>query len=573
MRVRKNTNNSTTVRSPSNGPINRLFYLDQKPSDDGVKLEPVYYSGAKPYTSATVFDDVGNHLLAEIDGEETLLTAPSPSSILAASSEIDLDGLLNDVYSLRNSLLIDRAYQNTVLYGELLLYVSAKEAKATVDMVVNIFTRLFAALSNIVRKAKRLNLLGTLDELSSLWLEYRYGWTPLTYEIKAVNKLLNSPRVGRFHTARGLDYFVPPSYTGCFQQEVKTDKYRWLYEVRFTPDTIRQRYSYLFYNTNTSRNDSLLAKLGLDFDSLLSTGWELIPFSFVVDMFLNIGSLLQSRTVPFDIVSFNHSRSIVGTGQFEFVLKELRSNIQGGFIQPTYVTDGISWQFRSQEFTSWLSADPNRYQLSYISDYGWTNSTSNRIYPPCRLESIFYFPSASQKRVFVDLREFLNEQLSYSSTYGWSVSDRVKHLTPGISPGFDQVVGTGFLTVLANSIYHAGTWRKFTQDQRLSLINVICSVVFPADPYWSDQLFSTIPNQDGLNERRVLDLAFGYSSAVSPEIKILRSSSMVREGNLFLRRPHKLNDLKLEGDTDLTSNQMVDLVALAYSMGRGLISK
>jgi hypothetical protein len=137
-----------------------------------------------------------------------------------------------------------------------------------------------------LRYVRRLPGARIAARVSDLWLEYSFGWRPL---IGDVNSLHNS-FVKQFDTSR---IRVSSSAT----------------ESKSTP-TVRQTSGYDYTETITERTvqylsthrfvyglrqpSSALTKWGTSPMDGLSVAWELIPWSFLIDYFVDIGTFIRS---------------------------------------------------------------------------------------------------------------------------------------------------------------------------------------------------------------------------------------------------------------------------------------
>jgi hypothetical protein len=113
-------------------------------------------------------------------------------------------------------------------------------------------------------------------DVSGRWLELQYGWLPLlssTYEAsKALEAATNGPRKARF--SAGFSVPVTHNYsTGSLSAKQKF-RYNRVYVLEQREDMSVER------------------QLGLT--DPLSVAWELIPYSFVVDWFVPIGTYLSN---------------------------------------------------------------------------------------------------------------------------------------------------------------------------------------------------------------------------------------------------------------------------------------
>jgi len=127
------------------------------------------------------------------------------------------------------------------------------------------------------------------DDASSAWMEFTYAWKPLLGDVDSAAKYLAQKsvdrsyalyRVSRSHRIRQQSetYYQPggPDYP----------KEKWL-----TNDMSHVRHTYEVY-PDFLRKPSTLNELG--FTDPATVAWELLPLSFVVDWFVNVGQVLES---------------------------------------------------------------------------------------------------------------------------------------------------------------------------------------------------------------------------------------------------------------------------------------
>jgi hypothetical protein len=139
--------------------------------------------------------------------------------------------------------------------------------------------------------------LTVLDAATSAWLEYRLGWKPLLYDIQnMMNAYLercddnyeNVREVSRSSEqvtweGNSTSTVVPTGLTTCrvngvFSRVVDVSS-GVLYELR-----------------DDSFFDAQRRRLGMRLSDLPATAWELVPLSFVVDRFVNVGEWLNAVT-------------------------------------------------------------------------------------------------------------------------------------------------------------------------------------------------------------------------------------------------------------------------------------
>lgn len=121
------------------------------------------------------------------------------------------------------------------------------------------------------------------NEIGSKWLEYQYGWKPLVQEIYDTAELIVNPDTRLWESefiGRGKAFdVVPISGTPTMGGATYTSK-----------RSVRSEVSVVLKPQNSRLQE--LAK----FSSLnpVSIAWELMPYSFVVDWFIDIGGFLRS---------------------------------------------------------------------------------------------------------------------------------------------------------------------------------------------------------------------------------------------------------------------------------------
>jgi hypothetical protein len=200
-----------------------------------------------------------------------------PGSIMSANDELTLQSRLSEA----------------VKGHQFNLAVSAAQGKQTVDMVVNAVTSIGGAISDLKKgrfesAARRFGVNqrpSTLNkkDVSGRWLELQYGWLPLMSDVqeaaKAFAALTGKPRTERVSVSltrkAQRDSSSAPSAYSC--KGTVEERWRILYEM----------------------SEQLSTPRSLGLTDLSSVVWELIPYSFVVDWFIPIGSYLENlNTIP-----------------------------------------------------------------------------------------------------------------------------------------------------------------------------------------------------------------------------------------------------------------------------------
>lgn len=125
-----------------------------------------------------------------------------------------------------------------------------------------------------------------LRRLGSRWMEYRYAIMPLVYSIKDVNELLGK-RDMVYKTERSKRT-INHNYTRDEASPVPSDVFTY---IRCDLETIVSSTVKLGYD-----HGALQRVLSQTSFNPFKTAWELIPYSFVVDWFLNVGDVITSQT-------------------------------------------------------------------------------------------------------------------------------------------------------------------------------------------------------------------------------------------------------------------------------------
>jgi len=132
--------------------------------------------------------------------------------------------------------------------------------------------------------------------LASLWLEFQYGWRPL------VSSAQGSIETFQQSLEKGEIVKVQSYYRETFERVVNstTQPSSWQYQdsENVTKGSYKVGYTIYYKLVNTDNHN--MAATG--FSNPLNLGWELIPFSFVVDWFVGIGNYLSSLDATLGLV-------------------------------------------------------------------------------------------------------------------------------------------------------------------------------------------------------------------------------------------------------------------------------
>jgi len=202
---------------------------------------------------------------------------------------------LRGVWSVNGNLKAQSKLAAAIRGHSFNLGVAAAQGNQLVDLAQGTLMRCGRAFrsikkGNLIDAARQLGATprrGTKDISSGLtrrdaadaWLELQYGWKPLLSDVyeagQSVEAICNSPRIGRV-TARHWE-------GGSFDETVVYG-----HIVASQKDELR----YIVY-----LEESLSAPRSLGLMDPLSVAWEIIPYSFVVDWFVPIGTYLDALAV------------------------------------------------------------------------------------------------------------------------------------------------------------------------------------------------------------------------------------------------------------------------------------
>nr|UJQ85902.1 MAG: putative maturation/attachment protein [Leviviridae sp.] len=228
-------------------------------------------------------------------------------------------GLLNANYGvLKSSNLMARSDTEALVklkdmkvnYGEALA-----EARSTIRHLSNSVSQLarafkFARSGQWHRVAKELNLrkdqILTGKSPANRWLEYQYGWMPLMGDIKGTIDLLN-------------EGFRSKGYTFSVVRQVQSEGL----PLSLTSHDANTDYSGTSrYISKTKmyckiRNETLASLTRIGLADPLQVAWAVVPFSFVVDWFLPVGSYLEALSATHGVDFLSGTR--VSRVEFDFI--------------------------------------------------------------------------------------------------------------------------------------------------------------------------------------------------------------------------------------------------------------
>lgn len=131
--------------------------------------------------------------------------------------------------------------------------------------------------------------LEALDDLSSAWLGIRYGVMPLVLTIQDAVELIDK-KDDEYRTARSREsHDLYASRYASRQEGIDSGLDRFLYGERSGSIIVRGTGKARFLGSKARLYDQMKF-------NLLTTLWEVLPYSFVIDWFINVGDALTAHT-------------------------------------------------------------------------------------------------------------------------------------------------------------------------------------------------------------------------------------------------------------------------------------
>lgn len=243
---------------------------------------------------------------------------------------------------------------------------SASEFHKTLSLVLGFRQRMKDTIIKLVRdfgstkKGKEIRKLSSvMGAFSSYWLEVRYGWRILMYDYNSICKYLNEQKQG-YHRK---SFRVTENSSSSRTSEL----------ARYTHFKVNQTLT-----TEWTTRAGATGRVNLSAPGKLdpiTTAWELIPLSFVIDMFWNVGTCIRAMTPVSGAILEDTWASVEGvtTIELEFIDTPVE-NAYHRVVGYNQETVGQIPQFitkeRSRESPSWVPEPVNLPDMSQLIDIG-----------------------------------------------------------------------------------------------------------------------------------------------------------------------------------------------------------
>lgn len=158
--------------------------------------------------------------------------------------------------------------------------------------------------------------------VADTWLEYSFGMRPLLNDVKGAAEALAQLALdpNEFEPVRAfVEEFrdVSPSDAASFQKVATFNPYRVIYDFSYKAKRGYQcRY---IGQVRVSVDNPLLMKrelFGFSPEQFVPTIWNLIPYSFLVDYFTNLGDVISAWSFPVSRIAW-HNRTVRSLKEFE----------------------------------------------------------------------------------------------------------------------------------------------------------------------------------------------------------------------------------------------------------------
>ncbi len=195
---------------------------------------------------------------------------------------------LNEAVNMANANVAPSYMSVMVTLAELRLTVDMfREAGQTAHRFYNALYEAINVARGIQKNPKA--YAKALENVMNMWLQARYGWMPVIYDLQGAIKALTTPKSPR-QTARGRTEVTSSS-------SVKSAHGGYSPGVYGTTSDRTRRTTYragILYENTKSLTAEYSSRFGLSLADALTVPWELKTLSFVVDWFIDIGTWLRA---------------------------------------------------------------------------------------------------------------------------------------------------------------------------------------------------------------------------------------------------------------------------------------
>lgn len=257
------------------------------------------------------------------------------------------------------------AFKTGVFLGEL-----RKTASLIGSSAKSLASGVSSYLTNASRIRSRVRKKDRLKVLADSWLEYSFGWKPLLSDIddaakEAARLHYHPPSVMIRSKGQSLHLGNQSNRSGS------NGPLGWTYNYR-DKETIEAK---IYGKLKLETDDSLprvAERLSLNLQDFVPTVWELVPYSFLIDYFTNVGDMLNAVSFNRAALSFCSYGTIVSTVR---EMQNMKQNPVSAGAGRTTVANQMSfgllkWERRSVERYPELSTLVPTLEFSFPTSAG-----------------------------------------------------------------------------------------------------------------------------------------------------------------------------------------------------------
>lgn len=236
-------------------------------------------------------------IVKSLSGDRTLEVRNAPLSVLSPGLNFDYQGRIAPRILSKFRVLDSELGIVIAELGETL-----KMLKIAVDRVragLKVFKR--GRFTDIKKEYERLSGKSwDTPNLGNLWLEFRYGWTPFFHDVESLLRDFN--KIGKKVAALSRVSAGHQETVSVLNRVDLSPGYGFIVDLNVTMEA-RHRMGYFVLECDgfakyTGGSMELITDPKVFVSSIFnpaSTGWDLIPYSFVVDWFVSIGEYLRQQ--------------------------------------------------------------------------------------------------------------------------------------------------------------------------------------------------------------------------------------------------------------------------------------
>jgi len=289
--------------APISGPFTKTITVKGPPTSLGYKpdwlaITRVWRRQRKPYNLPLVYSLDSRRVVSHYDSDGTVYAATN--NVWYGVPQYFVDNAYNKAYA----KFVNKLHDSAEMLVNLAEHRQANQMITTRVVQLARFARAIrrfrfgeaaAALGMSRQSIQRMNLRSTSKALGNNWLEFHFGWSPLIGDIKTAMDILTS----------GLPPFRIKVKAAMDLPESSSS----LSLSHGTTSSTRYHEGFLIAAGISVENPNLWLANRLGLVNPLGLAWELVPFSFVLDWFVNLNDVLKSSSEFYGLNLINPYRT------------------------------------------------------------------------------------------------------------------------------------------------------------------------------------------------------------------------------------------------------------------------